>query len=190
MCLALAVAAVLLSHLLSAAVDRGGVRPFAGPSPLPMRFTMFMVGCLLYEAGRTKRPSLVAAAGVVLFLGCRIHAGWSAALLVLCVTALAGLWIAQPGAGVARLLRSRPARFLSDTSYGLYLFHGFRLSILSSRVMAALGPGPAGAAVMTLVVVVSAFALAWLVFSPVERPGIWTTKQLLHSRQPLGAPMT
>jgi len=86
------------------------------------------------------------------------------------------------------LLNSRLTRFASDTSYGVYLFHGFFISasglILSSQPELLALPAYLRVALMFLFVSTCAYMTAYAVFRWVELPGISFGKSVIQRTLP------
>ena len=77
---------------------------------------------------------------------------------------------------LSRLLGNRFTRFMADMSYSVYLFHGFFISacgnlLFTNRAFLDLGARQR-VFVMIPLVVIGSYALAFVVFHLIERPGI------------------
>lgn len=186
-------ASILFARQYLHGVDKGVLPRFAEPSLLAFHLAKFIVGMLIYEAGRTRRPLLLAIAIAVLLVTVRVY-GVSAVGLVLVVVALACCWYGGVPAWVARVFHSAPVKFLSETSYSVYLIHNLLINLVGWPVLAwAVGSGAplwAAESALTVSVVITAYPLAYLMYRTVEIAGIEWGKRMVHSRAPVAAPMT
>ncbi len=159
---------------------------FYEPSLLAFSLHTFIAGMLLSVASRAggRTEDKVAAAALVMLL-----AGWNSrlmlpliALLLLCVMG-DGQWGGGGIKAVRALFSCRPARFVGDVSYAIYLFHGAVIAVAGSRLLqwSALSAWskPEQVGLMTLVVVVITLPLAWLLHVLIEKPGISLGKHVL-----------
>lgn len=89
---------------------------------------------------------------------------------------------------IRHLLNSRLTRFASDTSYGVYLFHGFFISasglIISSQPELLALPAYLRVVLMFLFVSTCAYMTAYAVFRCVELPGISFGKAVIQRTLP------
>lgn len=179
-----AVAAIVLSAtcLVLAWMLPDYFAAFVLPSALPAKLPIFLAGMLIATwAGRPQRTILLPALAVLLAFVPTPGAGGapslvSRAILVALVAALVGteLGIARPLAGTVALLRSRLLRFMGDASYGVYLVH-FPLLILLSAAVTRLWPQADGglrSLLLLLPLLLSSYAVAWMLHVGIERPGI------------------
>jgi peptidoglycan/LPS O-acetylase OafA/YrhL len=171
----LGLGAILLTKAYSVGVGLGWWPAFDEPSLLIMKLPMFLVGMLIYEAGRKRSLLCLGVAGALLLLACRGY-GLSATFLVLLVAGLAALWLLGTPARLTKVTGSRLVRFLSDSSYAVYLIHGLVLAMIGSRILAGLNergfsPDAAVAALIVTVLPLS-YAIAWAAYRWVELPGI------------------
>lgn len=159
---------------------------FYEPSLLIFSLHTFIAGMLLsvasWAGGRT--DDKVLAAALVMLL-----AGWNGRLmlplitmLLFCVMGDAAVW--GGGIKIVRAMFScRPARFVGDVSYAIYLVHGAVIAVVGSRLLqwSALSAWSKSEQVclMTLVVVIITLPLAWLLHVLVEKPGISLGKRVL-----------
>jgi peptidoglycan/LPS O-acetylase OafA/YrhL len=130
---------------------------------------------LIYEAGRVRSLACLAVAAGLLLLACRGY-GPGAAFLVLLVGGMAALWLGGTPAALRMVARSSFVRFLSDSSYCVYLVHGLVLAILGSRLLAAMNEAGlsayAAVAILAAIVIPLSYAIAWAAYRFVELPGI------------------
>jgi len=87
---------------------------------------------------------------------------------------------------VARFLGNRVTRFMADASYGVYLVHGFFITLAGGWLFAqpsvlALKP-VLRTALLTAVTLPGSYLVAWLLHQWVEQPGIKLGRQLLARR--------
>ncbi len=103
---------------------------FTEPSLLPFKLMHFLAGILVWRA-LAKRDALMALLAIILVCVDPIHHRSSAVLPALCAGMLALGWVEQSGqmpAWLRSVIQSRAVKFGSDTSYGVYLFHGFLIA--------------------------------------------------------------
>lgn len=155
---------------------------YTAPSLLALKLQYFVAGIFAY---RVLSPGVAASERVVLTVAALALVSFerhaSPLWLVSCAVLLAFLGLGKlEASGLApRLVQGLCAnpvvRFLADASYGIYLFHGFFISvsgliIARTPALAALQPS-ARVAAMALFVVPMAILAGWLSFRFVERPG-------------------
>jgi peptidoglycan/LPS O-acetylase OafA/YrhL len=92
-------------------------------------------------------------------------------------------------ARISLLVNSRLIRFASDTSYSVYLFHGFFISasglILSKHAVLQALPAPQRVLIMFLFVTAFSYLTAYLVYRSVELPGIRLGKKVIQRMAPM-----
>lgn len=181
-CIALAITAAALTAGYTAGVAAGVLTAFREPSLLIFKLQFFLVGMLLYEGRRH------AVVGVALLLPAFLHYGAMAAITVVMACMIAWFWHGNPPVWLRQVTRWRLTTFLSDCSYAVYLFHGFVLTLLGSRLLVSLVNAGVGRTVavwlMTLAVLAVIYPLAWCVYRLVEVPGIAAGKRIAHRRAP------
>ncbi|GMG90259.1 acyltransferase [Cupriavidus sp. TKC] len=192
----IAVALAVLSYLLKWGIDKavgaGLMSFYYEPSLLFFRLPIFLAGALVFEATRPGLSRLRQAVYVALALAfCfkmvdiyKIQVFWlvvPTALMAVFVLPCAAL--ASKLQWLSKLCRSRLVTFLSDVSYPVYLFHGFFLAIVGSRIGHAAKAAGYSLAVGTvgiwLAVVVLTTGFAYLVYRLVELPGIRAGARIL-----------
>lgn len=177
----------LASIGLTVMYRKAGLPPFPEPSFLPFKLPVFLVGMLIYEAGRAGfRPLPLLGAAALLFLEARYGQPQFSLLLATLLGAMVICWLTPIPDRALRLMKSKFVSRASDWSYAVYLFHGFVLSIVGSRVLvAALALGwtkPAAVAVMTIVVIALTYGLSAIIFTFVEQPLSQASKLLTRQR--------
>lgn len=202
-----AIALALFSYLVKWGVDKavgaGLMSFFYEPSLLFFRLPIFLAGVLVFEAARPNQTRLAQAAYVALAL--------AFCLKMADIYKIQVLWLIAPTAVMAifvlpfppfssrlhwltEICRSRIVTFLSDVSYPVYLFHGFFLAIVGSRIGHAARAAGYSLAVGTigiwLAVAILTTVFAYLIYRLVEIPGINAGAALLarapaaHSSSP------
>lgn len=186
----LGLGAMVLTKGYSIGVGHGWWPAFDEPSLLIMKLPMFLVGMLIYEGGRTRSLACLGVAGALLLLGCRGY-GPGAAFLILLVAVVAALWVFGTPTRLKNVSASRTVRFLSDSSYSVYLIHGLVLATIGSRILASLsewGISPyAAVGALILTVLPLSYAIAWAAYRWVELPGIALGKAVAQREAGLGA---
>jgi peptidoglycan/LPS O-acetylase OafA/YrhL len=186
----LGLGAMVLTKLYAIGVAGSWWPGFDEPSLLTMKLPFFLVGMLIYEAGRARSLACLGVGAGLLLLACRGY-GLGAALLVLLIGAMAGLWLAGTPAALRKLARSSLVRFLSDCSYCVYLVHGLVLAIVGSRLLASVneaGFSPSLAvAILAATVIPLSYAIAWAAYRFVELPGIALGTAVAGREAQLGA---
>lgn len=184
--------AVLLaipSYLIGNAIFRS--MDFREFSFLPMKLNYFLAGILLFkclysDSNRWKRVLTGLCAFMLVALGYRYSNQWIVLPSLYAAMMLLG-FLEETGRTprwVAGAINSIGVKFASDTSYSVYLFHGFFISasgliiaacpsILSHQAM----PRTVAILVFTLV---GTYALAFVSYRFVEKPGIAVGKSLLR----------
>lgn len=189
----LAAASLVFAWQYFHGVQRGAFPTFPEPSLLAFHLAKFVVGMLIYEAGRVRRPLLLVVATLVLLAASRGY-GVSAVGLVCLVGALAACWYSAVPSWIGEGFRSRAVTLLSDASYSVYLIHNMLINLVGQPVLAAVvghgAPLWMGETALTLSVLLTAYPLALLMHGTIERMGIEWGKRLAHSRAPVAPPMT
>ena len=165
------------------------------PSLLLFKLNFFLAGMVLHRAltgnERGMRRFALAAAALLLVSLDRRYGSYGVVppLLLLGMLAL-GRWeeTGRTPAWISWVINSRLVRFASDTSYGVYLFHGFLISstgwiIAGNDRLLALTP-PSRVLFMFVYVTALAYPLAWLVYRWVELPGIRLGKRVIERVAP------
>ena len=191
--LLLAVTAWLLNKLIVKVAWLNGVTwLFHEPSILPMKLQYFLVGILVYEigwnsilSGFLKRSYMALVYGLILM---EIkHYQLSVLWLVLLVSLLLAVQQqnikCRPISNIRLLLGSRLMHFASEAAYGVYLFHGFFISmcgliIANNPLLLTINPD-LRVGLGWLVVTVCSYSAAFLIFNYVESPGIKLGKVLI-----------
>jgi peptidoglycan/LPS O-acetylase OafA/YrhL len=192
--MALGVASLLLTRQYYHGVESGRLPTFAEPSLLIFHLAKFVVGMLIYEAGRTKKPMLILLAALLLAAAAVRPYGLPASGLMLIVAGLAWCWYLGVPDRINALFKSAFVGFLSDASYSVYLLHNLIINLVGWPVLAwvrGLGaPLWVAEAALTVSVVATAYPLAYLMYRTVEVAGVRWGKRMAHSGAPIAAPMT
>lgn len=167
------------------------------PSLLFFKLNYFLAGMVLHQAlaeSAAGRRRFALAATALLLVSIDQRYGRFAVvppLLLLGMLVLGRLEeTRRTPAWIARGINSRLVRFASDTSYGVYLFHGFLIStsgwiISGNSSLLALSPAHRVLFMFGFVISV-AYPLAYLVYRWVELPGIRLGKQVIDRVAPPG----
>jgi peptidoglycan/LPS O-acetylase OafA/YrhL len=149
---------------------------FYEPSFLPMKLHFFVVGIALHIWLRERKHAvlviafLIACADGVFVEPFNHEAAIVPGLLLL----MAYMGAAETGnrspSAVGRLTGSAIIRFASDTSYGVYLFHGFFISAIGLLLAGTTLPGPQRVALLMLVVLPGAYGAGYLSARFIETP--------------------
>lgn len=143
-------------------------------SLLVLKLHFFLAGMLICRA---KRWPMVVAALLLASLDRKLAGPFLALLMFLLVR--------QESLGrLPAILRGRVVHFASDTSYSVYLFHGFFLSacgLIIARwpALQQLAPSLRVAAIFVFVTV-GAYGTGWLIYRRVELPGIEFGRRLIQ----------
>lgn len=193
-CLVLAAVSFALERALAQGATAETIPAFYEPSLLVFRLPIFLAGMLLFEAGRTTDRSVRTAYALLALVFCA-QMGRSYGLDVLWLLGAVALMAACviPGREPRRRLHildrvcgTRAVTFMSDVSYSVYLFHGFFLAIVGSRVgLAAHAMGLSlnvGTLGIWLAVVPLTYAFAYATYRIVELPGMRLGSALCGSR--------
>ena len=174
---------------------------FPEPSFLPIKIHVFLVGMLIAEAVRAfalapARGALLGLLGVLIAPPqSKIVAG--AAVLMFFMGAnlssahwAQGLRMRRP---LARLLGNRLTRFMADTSYSVYLIHGFFISFIGAWLFMQprfvhLHP-KVRVGILCLITMAGSYGVGWVLYNLVERPGIEAGRWIIRrtTRRPAAA---
>lgn len=150
--------------------------PFPEPSLLPFKLNYFLSGIALFHGMHSRGPRklwMIATALALSFMGLEYGRQIVLAPMILVAMLVLGeheLRGEYP-ACIRRIVNSRYVRFASDTSYGVYLLHGFWISLSGLTFAANLSNSARGPA-MIIFVTVGAYASALVMHRLVEMPGI------------------
>ncbi|MGZ0719080.1 acyltransferase family protein [Pseudomonas palleroniana] len=153
------------------------------PSLIVLRLNYFLAGMVLFSAielgvSNVRRACLVACTFLLVYIGSRVEAD---PLVLPCITLLMlAMGLAEISgrapAWLVFLINNKLVKFASETSYGVYLFHGFFISfagLLISRTPILLALSPAHrVGGMLLFVLLGAYLTAYVVYRLIEQPGI------------------
>jgi peptidoglycan/LPS O-acetylase OafA/YrhL len=166
---------------------------FPEPSFLLIKLNVFLVGMLIAEGVRTfdAAPQHAAVLGLLAVL-----ISPQDSVLVACVAILLFFMgitrESNPAPAAIRvrtlinhLLGNRLANFLADTSYAVYLTHGFFVSLaggwlFSQARFVAMSPRHR-VAVLSLITLAGCYTLSWILHWCVERPGIKLGRKAVES---------
>jgi peptidoglycan/LPS O-acetylase OafA/YrhL len=165
------------------------------PSLLFIKLNYFIAGILLFrflEIGISRRRRYALALCAVLLVSLDFRYGRQ--LIVLPILLLLMLilgWLEAANRTpiwISSLVNSRFTRFASDSSYSVYLFHGFFISafglIISSQSSLLSLPPHQRVFLMFLFVATSAYLTAYMVYRFVELPGIRFGKHIIEKIAP------
>lgn len=156
---------------------------FPEPCFLPLKIDVFLVGMLLNSAVRhvgSRSPAAILEFLVAVWIASShsmLLAGLVVAIaLCACDSVATEPMIRCPGWILSRLLGNRLTRFLADTSYAVYLFHGFFISVVGGwlvrdEVLGSLRP-VFRTAILGLVTTILTYAVAWAMHRFIELPCI------------------
>lgn len=170
----------VFAHFLALAELRGYVPLYREPSLLALQLPKFLVGALIYEAGRKRESGLLLLAALITALILRAYgaSGLSFAALAFII---ALCWYRGIPAIVQRMFASKPVEWMAELSYSLYLFHGGMVFVIGWPVISVLGPTTAGRVAMVAAVVAVSYLIAFACYSLVERPANLIGKRLCGS---------
>ncbi|MGE3972825.1 MAG: acyltransferase family protein [Porticoccaceae bacterium] len=165
------------------------------PSLLFMKLNYFIAGILLFrslrvDVSRHRRYALALCAAMLVSLDFR----YGRQLIVLPSILLSMLilgWLEAKNRtpiSLSSLVNNRFIRFASDSSYGVYLFHGFFISafglLISSQPSLLSLPPSQRVFIMFLFVATSTYLTAYMVYRFVELPGIRFGKHMIEKIAP------
>ncbi|WP_327440176.1 acyltransferase [Pseudomonas donghuensis] len=153
------------------------------PSLIVLRLNYFLAGMVLFSAMQSgvstlRQVCLVACAMALVYIGSRIEPdelvlpGFLLVMFAIGVAERSG----QAPSWLISLINNRVVRFASDTSYGVYLFHGFFISaaglaITRTPFLLELTPIQRVGAMLPFVLI-GAYLTAYVIYRLVEQPGI------------------
>ena len=191
-CAVLALACLVFTRQYMAGVERGSLPAFDEPSLILFNLPKFLVGALLYEAGRRHSLALLALGAAILVAACRWY-GVSGLFLFGLIGCAAWAWWRGLPDWAERGVRSRAVKLLAVTSYSLYLFHTIVIFTIGAPLLSfarSIGaPLWAGQSALVVAVLGISYPLAWIVFRTVEEGGTDAAKALTHPARPLAPPM-
>jgi peptidoglycan/LPS O-acetylase OafA/YrhL len=174
-----------------------GSQLFPEPSFIALKLPLFLIGMALAMANHrfSKEPALAALLLLFAVLLATQSSGYIVGLALVLV--FSSRWVH----GVGRFARAisevlsgvlgcTVARFLADTSYAVYLFHGFFIQLFGGWLYAQPWAEHLGhrLTMLILVVLIGSYALGWFLHRFVERPGIrlgrLVVKRFLSRRHP------
>lgn len=163
------------------------------PSLLFLKLNYFMAGILLFRilgACKSNRNRLLLTLGAVFLVSLEfnIYENETLVLPFLLVSMLILGYLEAVGrtpTWLLSLVNSRVTRFASDTSYGVYLFHGFYISLSGLIIswnteLLALLPYQRVLAIF-IFVTMSAYLTSYVIFRTIELPGIRFGKYVINS---------
>jgi peptidoglycan/LPS O-acetylase OafA/YrhL len=169
-----------------------GLHGFAEPSFLPLRFEVFLAGMLAAASQNGPRNSRYSASLAIALavIVAEMQSGY--VLGVVCIMLLLGhgggkirslsllKWI------LSKLLGNRVMGFLADTSYAVYLVHGFFISLAGGWMYShpqfmQLDPRTRVLALIA-VTLAGTFPIAWLLHRFVEKPGIQLGRSITQGK--------
>lgn len=193
----LVVVSYAVTWLFTRASHAGLISLYPQPSALHLRLPIFLSGVLIYFASRADISKWMRVGYLALALGnCMLmwrSYGWHVAWLVGAVAFMA--FIAVPAKAtiaarvrVNRWCSGRAVSILADTSYSVFLFHGFFIAIVGSRIAAAAQAAgyslTQGAFLMVAAVVPLSLGFATLAYRFVELPCIRLGQRILSRPVP------
>jgi peptidoglycan/LPS O-acetylase OafA/YrhL len=166
------------------------------PSLLFFKLQYFISGILLFRAlsaNTIVRKRCALAACAVFLVSLDFQYGTQLFVLPLLVISMLFLgWleaINRTPVWMSSLINSRLTRFASNTSYSVYLFHGFFISasglILSGQAGLIAMPSHQRVFAMFLFVAISAYLVSYVVYLWIELPGIRLGKYLIQKVAPI-----
>lgn len=156
---------------------------YVEPSLIVLRLNYFLAGMVLFAAleqgiSKIRQACLVACTLALVYIGSRREVDplvLPVITLLMLTMGLAEISGRAPS-WLVFLINNRLVRFASETSYGVYLFHGFFISfsgLIISRAPMLLALSPAQrVGTMLLFVLIGAYLTAYVVYRLVEQPGI------------------
>jgi peptidoglycan/LPS O-acetylase OafA/YrhL len=172
---------------VAAAVISGWVQQhyaFREPSLLPLKLMHFLVGILVWHA-LAKGAALSGLLAVVLAATDSVYGARNVVLPVMVAGMLALGAMERAGTtppALARVIRSRAVRLASDTSYAVYLLHGFLIAG-AGHLLHTWGAG-SRTLTMLAAVGVGSYILGYAVHRWVELPGIALGRRVIDRLVP------
>jgi len=166
------------------------------PSLLIFKLNYFLAGIILFlflTSGTTRRKRIASASAAILLVSVDLR--YREQLVALPALMILMLYLGKLEVSnktpkwLSLFFNSRTVRFASDTSYGVYLFHGFFISgsgiILSTHSdLILLPPQQRFALILTFVTALS-YLLAYAIYRLVELPGIRLGKNITEIVAPV-----
>jgi peptidoglycan/LPS O-acetylase OafA/YrhL len=168
---------------------------FPEPCFLPLKIDVFLIGMLLNCSVRnigSRSPASIleflAAIWIASFHSMLLAAFVVAIAICACDSVAAEPIIRYPGRILNRLLGNRLTRFLADTSYAVYLVHGFFISVVGGwlvrdEVLGSLRP-VFRTAILGMATTVLSYAVAWVVHHYIELPFIRVGRRMVDISGP------
>jgi peptidoglycan/LPS O-acetylase OafA/YrhL len=156
---------------------------YSEPSLVLLKINYFVVGILLskilLENNKAKLTSLLTISIVLLSLEYYTNLYYLIVLLTIffLMTILGRFEIRDNlPRNINRLINSTPIKFFSDTAYGVYLFHGFFISLFGIIIksnLELLSRTPMTRVILMIIfVVILGYSFSYILFKTVEKPGI------------------
>lgn len=168
---------------------------FPEPCFLPLKIDVFLIGMLLNSSVRnigSRSPSSILEFLAAIWIASShsmLLASFVVAIAICaCDSVAAEPMIRYPGRILNRLLGNRLARFLADTSYAVYLFHGFFISVVGGwlvrdEVLGGLRP-VFRTAILGIATTTLTYAAAWVVHRYIELPCIRVGRRVVDISVP------
>jgi peptidoglycan/LPS O-acetylase OafA/YrhL len=170
-----------------------GYSAFPLPSVLPLKAPLFLIGMLIASANiewrRRPLESLLQMLLAAMFTLRIIHGIFIMALtgLIFLVTSTSNdseTLVVRVRNGLTALLGNRVTRFMADVSYGVYLVHGFFVSLfggwLFSQPAALRLPAATRVLILTTVTLIGTYLVAWIIHHLLEKPGIGLGRKIIQ----------
>ena len=152
------------------------------PSLLLFKLQYFVAGILIFKITSNKSSRNKAVMTVCATLLVSLEVKYGKELLVLPIILLLMVWfgcLEREGKTpklIVNLVNSKFVKFASDTSYGVYLFHGFYISafgymLINNIYLMSLAP-PERVGVMFVFVIVFSYLTGYAIHISIEQPGI------------------
>jgi peptidoglycan/LPS O-acetylase OafA/YrhL len=138
---------------------------------------VFLIGMLIHDALRAPPAKRGPFLGAVALASLQFYRyGYWSLLMLAFEASLYVLWTRPVPQWLTDVLDNRFSRFMSDTSYSVYLLHGPFLAIAGSRIAIYLhdrhAPREQIVAAIFAAVAAATYASAYVFFRCIERPGI------------------
>ncbi len=187
---------VIISYLIVAVItyeaNKGSISRFYEPSLLFYRLPIFLSGMLIYETTRSEAKKFKKYTYAILsILFCTdMYSFYGIDVLWLVVPVAILIAMIMPHQPIYRRIhwlnfisKSKCIIFMSTVSYSVYLFHGFFLAILGSKIghftrEHGLSPG-LGTFLIILVVLPLTYVFAFAAYRLVELPGIRLSRYIV-----------